>query len=147
MQTAARRLWLTENKDRVVLEGDPAAAFLLAAAGCPIGEPHPDLPEGWDTRETEPETEPVEGKAEDDAPPTGGAKTDQQPPAGDNTPKPKTLGDVRGIGQATEAKLAAMGVTTLALLLERDPGELATITGAKPEAVADWLSQAAELTK
>lgn len=37
--TADRRLYLTEDRDRVVEEGDPDAAFLLAGAGTDI-HPH-----------------------------------------------------------------------------------------------------------
>lgn len=33
---ADRRLYVTENRERVVEEGDPAAAFLLAGEGCRI---------------------------------------------------------------------------------------------------------------
>lgn len=35
---ADRRLWLTADKARVVEDGDPEAAFLLAAPGHPILE-------------------------------------------------------------------------------------------------------------
>lgn len=36
MIVADRRLWLTADKARVVEDGDPAAAFLLAAPGTEI---------------------------------------------------------------------------------------------------------------
>ena len=36
MIVADRRLWLTADRSRVVEDGDPAAAFLLAAPGAEI---------------------------------------------------------------------------------------------------------------
>lgn len=38
MYTADRKLWLTEDKERVVEDGDPAAAFLYAKAGTRLSD-------------------------------------------------------------------------------------------------------------
>ena len=61
---ASRRLWLTADYSAIVFEGDPAAATLLAGAGCeipdmaPYGIGLPPLPKGWDMADStlEPET-------------------------------------------------------------------------------------------
>lgn len=78
--TADRRLWLTRDRSAVVEDGDPAAAFLLAAPGTAIsptdvdrlglsgdGErvslPRAAEPEPAPEPEPEPEAEPIEKPA------------------------------------------------------------------------------------
>ena len=39
METVSReRLWLTADRERVVRDGDPEAAYLLVGRGCPVDE-------------------------------------------------------------------------------------------------------------
>jgi hypothetical protein len=89
VRIATERLYRTAD-GRVVLEGDPDAAFLLAAPGHPVPD-DVELPadeEAVATEEAIDDAPPAnDGELEADTPPAGAGETTDAPPANDGETK------------------------------------------------------------
>jgi predicted flap endonuclease-1-like 5' DNA nuclease len=129
MQTAQERLYLTADKSRLVRDGDKAAAFLYAAPGDEIPDSAVQrfglvggrLPDG----KGKPATEDKERKP-------GSTKGDD-------------LTQIKGVGKATAAALAAAGITSFAALAAVDPEHPpVAISGAGEADWAAWVAAAQE---
>ena len=139
MQTAQERLYLTADRNRVVREGDKAAAFLYAAPGDEIPDSAVQrfglvggrLPDG----KGKPATEDKERKpAGDKEKAPGDTKGDGQ--ASDD------LTQIKRVGKATAAALAAAGITSFAALAAVDPERPPVAISGAGE--ADWTAWVVE---
>lgn len=135
MMFAKVRLYLTAAKDALVSEGDPKGAFLYCAPGDEIpdsaaekfGLVDGDLPDAGG-KERKPRENKERKGGGDKGGQGGGAKTDD----------PKQLTSIKGIGEATAAKLVAAGVVDVAALAAVDPATPPAIEGLPP--AFDWAA-------
>jgi predicted flap endonuclease-1-like 5' DNA nuclease len=71
------------------------------------------------------------------------------PIRGTAPPPPATADDltaVAGIGPVYAARLVESGISSFRQLASADPERIATAAGVRPDAVADWIAQAEQLT-
>lgn len=78
-----------------------------------------------------------------DAPAFRVSPTPSTAPSGDGD----DLSEVKGIGPVYRARLQEAGITTFAALASADASTLAVQTGVSPDRAADWIDQAAALSR